>query len=236
MIAQPISAFAAAKAKAQAWRESKEDAHDADSNDEDGGSENVDSDLGDPLFIRESEMEAHTEPELYLDEADDVGLEDSPPSSLTDSAFQNICLSTFIPSSANVTQESNKAVVIHLEPNDSITLLGHFELWVKSGCVSLYGAKLPPGRARYTVYAPATHSLPCITCWPLTNSEIEIWKSGNSSIRLLSRISPLYRRIWNDSSKVDKSALNTGGFSFVGLASLRWVCNNLTHLACLILG
>lgn len=236
MIAQPISAFAVAKAKAQAWRDSKADAHDADSDDEDIGSENIDSDLGDSFFIRESDMEAHADSELYSDEADDAGLEDSQPGSLTDPAFQNICLSTFIPSSTNVIQQPNKAVVIHLKPNDSITLLGHFELWVKSGCVSLYGAKIPPGRARYTVYAPATHSLPCITCWPLTHSEIEIWKSGNSSIRLLSRISPLYRRIWNDSSITHTSALHTGGFSFVGPASLLWVCNNLTHLACLILG
>lgn len=91
----------------------------------------------------------------------------------------------------------------------SLVLLGHYDLWVKRGVVSVMGAKLHPSPRLYRVYAPSTHSLPVIKCVSGVDgaAEIEV-KSCHSGIYRLRDLSPLYRRIWNGkNTSADKLTL-----------------------------
>jgi polynucleotide 5'-hydroxyl-kinase GRC3/NOL9 len=111
-------------------------------------------------------------------------------------------------------------------------LLGHYDLWVKRGVISLMGAKLHPSPRLYRVYAPSTHSLPVIKCVAGVDGEAEIEvKSCNSGIYQLRHLSPLYQRIWNgkntpsDKLTLKKASASTKRtFSVVGvLLSSSWV-------------
>lgn len=91
----------------------------------------------------------------------------------------------------------------------NLTLLGHYDLWVKRGVISLMGAKLHPSPRVYRVYAPSTHSLPVVKCVAGVEGEAEIEiKSCHSGIYRLRDISPLYQRVWNGkNTQADKLTL-----------------------------
>lgn len=83
----------------------------------------------------------------------------------------------------------------------NLAVLGHYDLWVKRGVVSLMGAKLHPSPRLYRVYAPSTHSLPVVKCVSGVNGDAEVEiRSCRSGIYRLRDLSPLYQRIWNDES------------------------------------
>lgn len=91
----------------------------------------------------------------------------------------------------------------------SLVVLGHYDLWVKRGLVSVMGAKLHPSPRVYRVYAPSTHSLPVIKCITGVDgaAEVEI-KSCHSGIYRLRDLSPLYHRVWNgNNTSADKLTL-----------------------------
>lgn len=80
----------------------------------------------------------------------------------------------------------------------NLALLGHYDLWVKRGVVSLMGAKLHPSPRLYRVYAPSTHSLPVIKCVSGVDGEAEVEiRSCHSGIYRLRDLSPQYQRMWN---------------------------------------
>jgi polynucleotide 5'-hydroxyl-kinase GRC3/NOL9 len=79
----------------------------------------------------------------------------------------------------------------------NLALIGHYDLWVKRGVVSLMGAKLHPSAEVHRVYAPSTHSLPVIKCVSGIDGEAEVEiKSCSSGIARLRDLSPLYQKIW----------------------------------------
>jgi hypothetical protein len=91
----------------------------------------------------------------------------------------------------------------------SMVLIGHYDLWVKRGVVSLMGAKLHPSPRVYRVYAPSTHSLPVIKCVSGVDGAAEVeFKSCHSGIYRLRDLSHLYQRIWNGANTpADKLSL-----------------------------
>jgi polynucleotide 5'-hydroxyl-kinase GRC3/NOL9 len=95
----------------------------------------------------------------------------------------------------------------------SIVLIGHYDLWVKRGVVSLMGAKLHPSSRVYRVYAPSTHSLPVIKCVTGVDGAAEVeFKSCHSGISRLRDLSPLYQRVWNSGNTLaDRLSLKTLG-------------------------
>lgn len=90
-------------------------------------------------------------------------------------------------------------------------MIGHYDLWVKRGVVSLMGAKLHPSPRVYRVYAPSTHSLPVIKCVTGVDGAAEVeFKSCHSGLTRLRDMSPLYQRVWNSgNSPADKLSLKT---------------------------
>lgn len=82
--------------------------------------------------------------------------------------------------------------------NQTLVLIGIYDIWVKRGVVSIMGAKLHPSPDVCRVYAPSTHSLPVIKCVSSVEgyAEIEL-QSCSTNLDRLKEISPLYNRIWN---------------------------------------
>jgi len=113
---------------------------------------------------------------------------------------KNVELSTWKPTKDNVYRGSKSTLVFHLTVGKSITLIGQYDLWVKTGVVRVYGATLIGGpRSLHRIFAPATHALPQIVGLA-PKSEIEIMQ-GDRTISSLGRISPLYRRLWDHGKK-----------------------------------
>ncbi|KAJ0416819.1 hypothetical protein BJY00DRAFT_220401 [Aspergillus carlsbadensis] len=98
---------------------------------------------------------------------------------------------------------------VRIREKMSMVLIGHYDLWVKRGVVSLMGAKLHPSPRVYRVYAPSTHSLPVIKCVSGVDGAAEVeFKSCHSGIYRLRDLSHLYQRIWNGvNTPADKLSL-----------------------------
>ncbi|KAE8390213.1 hypothetical protein BDV23DRAFT_193945 [Aspergillus alliaceus] len=110
---------------------------------------------------------------------------------------------------SNIVHSDEDTLCVRIKEKMSLVLLGHYDLWVKRGVVSVMGAKLHPSPRLYRVYAPSTHSLPVIKCVSGVDgaAEIEV-KSCHSGIYRLRDLSPLYRRIWNGkNTSADKVTL-----------------------------
>lgn len=135
--------------------------------------------------------------------------------------FKSMQLSTWHPSKENVLPGTEKAAWIRLNPGEIVTFVGQYDLWVRKGAVTLYGAVLKQSNTIHRVFAPSTHALPSIVCNSTTPAEIEVW-SCHHSMRSLSKISPLYRRIWNHPNKqmagdTHDAAVQKRSFSYVCL-------------------
>ncbi|EFQ97515.1 grc3 [Nannizzia gypsea CBS 118893] len=110
----------------------------------------------------------------------------------------------------NIIYGREDAVCIRLPIGETLAVIGRYDIWVKRGVVSVMGAKLYPCDRLYRVYAPSTHSLPIIKSVSGINgfSEFELI-SVEDGLSELSRISNLYRRIWNGSAEISTRSLFT---------------------------
>ncbi|KAL2809206.1 hypothetical protein BJX63DRAFT_406599 [Aspergillus granulosus] len=109
----------------------------------------------------------------------------------------------------NIVYSDEHTLCVRIREKMSMVLIGHYDLWVKRGVVSLMGAKLHPSPRVYRVYAPSTHSLPVIKCVSGVDGAAEVeFKSCHSGIYRLRNLSHLYQRIWNGAnSPADKLSL-----------------------------
>ncbi|KAL4942459.1 hypothetical protein BDV06DRAFT_192039 [Aspergillus oleicola] len=114
---------------------------------------------------------------------------------------------------SNIVYSDEKTLCVRIKEKMSIVLIGHYDLWVKRGVVSLMGAKLHPSPRVYRVYAPSTHSLPVIKCVTGVDGAAEVeFKSCHSGITRMRDLSPLYQRVWNSgNTPADKLSLKTAG-------------------------
>ncbi|KAL8676042.1 MAG: hypothetical protein Q9186_007397 [Xanthomendoza sp. 1 TL-2023] len=110
-------------------------------------------------------------------------------------------LSQFVPTNKDTTSCSKDSITIRLD-DDTLTLIGQYEIWVRKGAISILGAVLYPSSAVHRVFAPSTHSLPVIR--PVRNpfgppeQPIEITiLSFQCGIRLLKHVSPMFGLVWN---------------------------------------
>lgn len=132
--------------------------------------------------------------------------------------FMDISLSTWSPTNENVWMITERAVGIRMKQGETATFIGQYEIKVRKGMVSIYGAWLTVDGLTQRVFAPSTHALPPIACM---SQEAEIvLMSCRRTMRHLSRVSPLYRNIWNQSwGQADApklaSALRMRSFEFV---------------------
>ncbi|KAL2039430.1 hypothetical protein N7G274_007702 [Stereocaulon virgatum] len=111
-------------------------------------------------------------------------------------------LSSFIPTESNVLSETDTEWTIRLQRNDTLAIIGQYDLWVRSGAINVHGAVIHASSKLHRVYAPSTHAIPSIR--PILNPygtgnppvELTIISCG-SRIRMLKQIAPKFGRIWN---------------------------------------
>ncbi|KAL4895556.1 polynucleotide 5'-hydroxyl-kinase grc3 [Aspergillus ambiguus] len=155
----------------------------------------------------ELEEQESSEPEGNDVPLDDADRYESPAD--TPALVEAFTLSKTRLNKSNIVYSDEHTLCVRIKEKMSLVLIGHYDLWVKRGVVSLMGAKLHPSPRLYRVYAPSTHSLPVIKCVAGVDgaAEVEI-KSGDSGIYRLRDLSPLYQRIWNGSNtSADKITL-----------------------------
>ncbi|PNS17251.1 Polynucleotide 5'-hydroxyl-kinase grc3 [Sphaceloma murrayae] len=83
--------------------------------------------------------------------------------------------------------------VLKLEAGEWLAATGIYDLLVREGAVSIYGAYLPASSERHRVFAPLSHALPVIKA--RRESVVEIL-SVECELSSLVRLSPLWNRIW----------------------------------------
>jgi len=205
-----MSAFAATQARSQVT-------YDENTSEDESGSEADLSDHDDPLFLREGNPLG----DVYYNSGTDEENASMPTTELAKFP-KNIELSTWKPDNASARHGTDSSLIFQVTTGKSITMIGQYDLWVKTGAVRIYGATLIGGpRSVHRVFAPATHALPQIVgLAPM--SEIEILQ-GDRTLSSLGRISPFYCRLWDHSRKAADDApaklpLSLPGVSFVGVS------------------
>jgi polynucleotide 5'-hydroxyl-kinase GRC3/NOL9 len=81
-----------------------------------------------------------------------------------------------------------------LHADQTVTIVGQYDLAVTSGIITIYGAVLRANSATQRVYAPSTHALPQIHA--RQNDAIIRISPVRSGLRKLEKLSPLFRNIW----------------------------------------
>ncbi|KAF2459274.1 hypothetical protein BDY21DRAFT_419871 [Lineolata rhizophorae] len=106
-------------------------------------------------------------------------------------------ISNWRPSETNC-REEDCMVYISLEHEETFSAIGQYDLVVKEGIISIYGATLQADGFRYRIFAPATHALPIIRA-ELDRAEIEV-RHCKHTMRGLKHLAPsLWKRVWNHS-------------------------------------
>jgi polynucleotide 5'-hydroxyl-kinase GRC3/NOL9 len=86
-----------------------------------------------------------------------------------------------------------------------VVILGEYGLRVIKGQITILGATLSPAHTfgSLNVFAPSSHALPVIRYLESTDNEVVInLYEGKSRLRELSRLSPLFSRLWNERATI----------------------------------
>lgn len=89
---------------------------------------------------------------------------------------------------------------IHANSTQRFLVYGSFGICVLEGEVTVAGASLRPDGKTHWVHAPLCHSLPVLRNREGTRLELHA-HSDAVALRQLGRMSPLYRKMWNESGK-----------------------------------
>ncbi|KAL1303201.1 hypothetical protein AAFC00_006621 [Neodothiora populina] len=104
-------------------------------------------------------------------------------------------LSSFRSRKMAVLSESPDRLVLKLKADETATFIGEYDLQVISGIVMLSGAALRAGDRTYRVFAPGTHALLTVIAKGGA-AEIAVI-STTTSMAGLSKVSPLWGKLWN---------------------------------------
>lgn len=117
-------------------------------------------------------------------------------------------LSSWTPQRGTVIKNNASGMIARLESGETLANIGIYDLLVRRGVVTIYGAVLRagPNAQSYRVYAPATHALPVIHCLSPDGAEVDL-KSVDCKLSPLEKLSPLYARLWKGENSSDSSFL-----------------------------
>ncbi|EKG10450.1 Pre-mRNA cleavage complex II Clp1 [Macrophomina phaseolina MS6] len=169
----------------------------------------------------------------YLPRPEDGGDSSSPvnASSQPRDDFQNsvyppptVELSSWTPKHGNVIKNSASGMTIRLAGGETLANIGIYDVFVKRGVITLYGAILRagPSAQAYRVFAPASHALPVVQCLSPDGAEVEL-KSVTCELDSLEKLSPLQGRLWK--------AADTPDPSFLKNHKKRWSFENIHRLS-----
>ncbi|EME77649.1 uncharacterized protein MYCFIDRAFT_200118 [Pseudocercospora fijiensis CIRAD86] len=121
-----------------------------------------------------------------------------------------VAVSTFTRGKGNVLEDDQHRLKLRLKPEETVVLVGEYDLEVPQGVVTIYGAMLHSGLGSQKVYAPSTSALPTITA-KRDGTVILLTSCATRGLSQLERLSPMFRSIFaRDDAK---------GRSFVLLSS-----------------
>ncbi|KAI9147756.1 Polynucleotide 5'-hydroxyl-kinase GRC3 [Paramyrothecium foliicola] len=105
--------------------------------------------------------------------------------------------SSFRPTKRNQKVKGPGIVELNLEESERFLVLGSFGIRVLAGGITVAGATLRPSDKIYWVHAPHCHALPVLRT--AENTHLELHEDSLArDLRLLGRLSPLFRKLWND--------------------------------------
>jgi polynucleotide 5'-hydroxyl-kinase GRC3/NOL9 len=81
--------------------------------------------------------------------------------------------------------------------NQRLVILGSYGVRVVAGEVTLYGAHVRPSDGIIWVHAPHCHAVPVLRSGEQTVVQLHPHPHSDS-LRRLERLSPLFRKLWND--------------------------------------
>ncbi|KAF1988208.1 hypothetical protein K402DRAFT_462103 [Aulographum hederae CBS 113979] len=146
--------------------------------------------------------------------------------------------STWVPTSENLLDCEPDYVSIRLEHHEVVTFFGIYDISVRRGVISVYGAVLRPEQRSHRIYAPYTHALPALKCISRESAEITVRqldqrKAEESETQHLSSLepfSPLLGGLWNDQlDEEDENLQPPNGNHVQGInnyRSFRYIRNN----------
>ncbi|KAI1139161.1 hypothetical protein F5Y05DRAFT_340093 [Hypoxylon sp. FL0543] len=112
-----------------------------------------------------------------------------------------IQFSNFKPTKSNYQRRKNGKIVLKLSDGDRLVILGSYGLRVTSGEITINGATLRGSNNVHWVDAPYCHALPVVRCSDSAITEL-LPHPGATELRSLGMLSPLFRKLWNESNVV----------------------------------
>ncbi|CAK7272510.1 Polynucleotide 5'-hydroxyl-kinase grc3 [Sporothrix epigloea] len=112
--------------------------------------------------------------------------------------------SSFQPNKQNFHQKANGHMLLKLVDGERLVILGSYGLSIKSGAVTLSGATLQASESTHWVHAPRCYALPVVRCTDDATILVQPHPAG-LSLHQLGRFSPMFTRIWNESSVTSRT-------------------------------
>ncbi|KAL7938824.1 hypothetical protein V8C35DRAFT_328774 [Trichoderma chlorosporum] len=109
-----------------------------------------------------------------------------------------ITYSSFSPNKNNCRRTANGTVALKLRDSERFIVIGSFGIKVIGGEVTVFGATLRPSDPIHWIHAPHCHAIPVIRTSEKVSLELHSDPNADS-LRRLSRLSPLFRGIWDES-------------------------------------
>jgi polynucleotide 5'-hydroxyl-kinase GRC3/NOL9 len=137
---------------------------------------------------------------------------------------QNIKLSSWTPTSTNIISRTTEAERLHLTYGQTLTVLGYYKLKVLNGLVTILGAFLTPSSMEHEVLTTSVSALPSIKCISSAGAEIELFHipSHERHLQSLQQLSPLFENILHSST-------NSGSFAKV----LQNAASEMSNINCI---
>ncbi|KAK7951033.1 Polynucleotide 5'-hydroxyl-kinase [Apiospora aurea] len=111
-------------------------------------------------------------------------------------------LSNFQPTKSNFKKKAGGKLYLQLSGGERLVILGNYGVRVTSGEVTLNGALLKAADKTHWVCAPQCYALPVLRCPDETAIELSP-HPGAGNLGKMGRLSPLFRRIWNNDIVAD---------------------------------
>jgi polynucleotide 5'-hydroxyl-kinase GRC3/NOL9 len=113
----------------------------------------------------------------------------------------------------------NDTMQIILKDGDSATIIGHYDLYVSKGAVTVSGAILHASTKHHRIYSPSSHPLLTIqhmwSCFGQENQAAHILiRSCRPGIRRMWQISPKFGNLWNSRMDGSETASVLSNFSW----------------------
>ncbi|EMD00318.1 hypothetical protein BAUCODRAFT_119859 [Baudoinia panamericana UAMH 10762] len=97
-------------------------------------------------------------------------------------------------STRSVLGSKDSGFCVRLSPDECVVAVGVYDLWLKTGVVTVNGAVIRPKSGPHRVYCPGTHALPRIVA--RGRDAIVVLDSCDNELEKLEPMSPIFHNLW----------------------------------------